>query len=172
MDPLERGLNPLEPPLEGACTFACRVQATSIAPCPVFKPCCCFYPLSPVAWCWMWVLSPPLQPAQLVPRSDLCPGGPAAVPAEMHVVLHQDGGKLRAFLSTSETLGSWRALLAIHSPNLVQPLRVLLSMNHRAQARWHQLGTGTATSGLGDLPLANHGVLGVPSQAPPFPGMS
>lgn len=117
----------------------------------------------------MWFLSPPPQPAQLVPGSDPCPGGPAAVPAEIHVVLHQDGGNLRALLSTSETLGIWRASLAFHPPYLMQPSRVPLSMN---QAGWHQLGTETADLGLGDLPPGNHGVLGVPIQASPFPRIS
>jgi len=162
---VEAGLGPLE----GACTFACKVQAIpSLLSC--FQAVLLF--LSHFPSCWMCVLSPPPQPAQLVPSSDLHPGGPAAVSAEVRVFLHQDGGNLRAFLNTSEKLGSWRPLLAIHSPDLMQPLRVLLSMNHCSQAGWCQLGTGRATLRLGDLSLANHGVLGVLSQASPFPGMS
>lgn len=158
---VKAGLDPLEPPLEAACTFACRVQATPTACCPLFKPCCCFYPLSPVAGFWMWVLIPPLQPAQPVPGSESCPGGPAAVSAEVHTILHQDGGSLRALLSTSETMGSWRALLALHTPNLILPSSIPCSVN---QAGWHQLGTETATLGLKDLPPANLGFGGCPSK--------
>lgn len=156
---------PLRALLERVCTFTCRVQATPIA-CPVFKPCCCF--LS----CTVLDMGPEPSTTANSARCQvqtLCPCGPAAATAEIHVVLHQDGGDLRAFLSINEKLRSWRALLAIRSPNLVQPSSVLLSMN---QAEWHQLGTETATSGPRDLPPANHGILGVPSQASPFPGMS
>lgn len=86
--------------------------------------------------------------------------------------LHQDEGNRRAFLSTSEMLGSWRPLLAICSPSLVQSLRAFLSINKHARERWHQLGTGTDTLELEELPLEIHGVLGVPSQAFPFSGLS